>query len=190
MKDEGRRQTATAGSRKRSARVTSNKQRVTAFIGLGSNLDNPAAQIRRAIRTLAAMPETRLVRRSSLYRNPPAGYIEQPEFVNAVARIETRLTPRDLLEQLLAIERAHGRVRDFPNAPRTLDLDILLYGERTVREPGLTIPHPRMLERAFVLVPLAEIAPETVVPGGGCIADLVRNIDASGMIKLPDTHDA
>jgi len=80
------------------------------------------------------MPETRLVRGSSLYRNPPAGYLDQPEFVNAVARIETRLAPRDLLEQLLAIERAHGRVRDFPNGPRTLDLDILLYGERTVRE--------------------------------------------------------
>jgi len=130
------------------------------------------------------MPETRLVRGSSLYRNPPAGYLDQPEFVNAVARIETRLAPRDLLEQLLAIERAHGRVRDFPNGPRTLDLDILLYGERTVREPELTIPHPRMVERAFVLVPLAEIAPETVMPGGARVADLVAKLDASGLVKL------
>jgi 2-amino-4-hydroxy-6-hydroxymethyldihydropteridine diphosphokinase len=168
--------------------VTRNEKRVTSFIGLGSNLGDPAAQIRRAMQALAAMPETRLVRRSSLYRNPPAGYLDQPEFVNAVARIETRLAPRDLLEQLLAIERAHGRARDFPNGPRTLDLDILLYGERTVREPGLTIPHPRMLERAFVLVPLAEIAPETVVPGGGRSADLVRLVDVSGMIKLPETE--
>jgi 2-amino-4-hydroxy-6-hydroxymethyldihydropteridine diphosphokinase len=165
---------------------TQHSSLVTAYIALGSNLGDPAAQIRRAMQALAAMPETRLVRRSSLYRNPPAGYLDQPEFVNAVARIETRLAPRDLLEQLLAIERAHGRARDFPNGPRTLDLDILLYGERTVREPGLTIPHPRMLERAFVLVPLAEIAPETVVPGGGRIADLVKNVDASALVKLGD----
>jgi 2-amino-4-hydroxy-6-hydroxymethyldihydropteridine diphosphokinase len=153
---------------------------------LGSNLGDPPAQIRCAMRALAAMPGTRLVRRSSLYRNPPAGYLDQPEFINAVASIETGLAPRDLLEQLLAIEQAQGRVRDFPNAPRTLDLDNLLYGERTVREPGLTIPHPRMLERAFALVPLAEIAPEMVMPGGARIADLLRNVDASGMIKIPE----
>lgn len=168
-------------------RATNNEQRVTAFIALGSNLGDPAAQIRRALRALAALPDTRLVRWSSLYRNPPAGYHDQPEFINAVARIETRLAPRDLLEELLAIERAHGRVRDFPNAPRTLDLDILLYGEQTVREPGLTIPHPRMLERAFVLLPLAEIAPETVVPGSGRSADLAARLDASGMIRLPES---
>ena len=160
---------------------------IPAFIGLGSNLGDPAAQIRRAMQALAAMPETRLVRRSALYRNPPAGYRDQPEFVNAVASIETWLAPRDLLDQLLAIERAHGRVRDFHNGPRTLDLDILLYGERIVREPGLTIPHPRMLQRAFVLVPLAEIAPDAVVPGGGRVAELAAKLDASGMIKLPDT---
>jgi 2-amino-4-hydroxy-6-hydroxymethyldihydropteridine diphosphokinase len=153
---------------------------------LGSNLGDPPAQIRRALGTVAALPETRLVARSSLYRNPPSGYLDQPEFINAVAQIETRLEPRELLEQLLAIERAHGRVRNVPNGPRTLDLDILLYGERTVREPGLTIPHPRMLERAFVLVPLAEIAPEAVVPGRGRIADLAAKLDASGMVKLSD----
>jgi 2-amino-4-hydroxy-6-hydroxymethyldihydropteridine diphosphokinase len=168
--------------------VTRQSSAVTAFVALGSNLSDPPAQIRRALQTLAAMPETRLVRWSSLYRNPPAGYLDQPEFVNAVAKIETRLAPCDLLEQLLAIERAHGRVREFPNGPRTLDLDILLYGERTVREPKLTIPHPRMLERPFVLVPLAEIAPETVVPGGGRIADLVKNVDASALVKLGDVE--
>jgi 2-amino-4-hydroxy-6-hydroxymethyldihydropteridine diphosphokinase len=159
---------------------------IPVFIGLGSNLGDPVAQIRSAMQALAAMPETRLVRRSSLYRNPPSGYLDQPEFVNAAAQIETRLEPRELLEQLLAIERVHGRVRDLPNGPRTLDLDILLYGERTVREPRLTIPHPRMLERAFVLVPLAEIAPEAVVPGRGRIADLAAKLDASGMVKLSD----
>jgi len=185
---EGRRMKAEVRRKHSAGRVTSREQRVTAFIGLGSNLGDPAAQIRRAMQALAAMPETRLVRYSSLYRNPPAGYLDQPEFVNAVARIETRLAPRDLLEQLLAIERAHGRVRSVPNGPRTLDLDILLYGERTVREPGLTIPHPRMLERAFVLVPLAEIAPDAVVPGGGRIADLVRRVDASGMIQLTESN--
>jgi 2-amino-4-hydroxy-6-hydroxymethyldihydropteridine diphosphokinase len=159
---------------------------VTAFIGLGSNLDDPPARIRRALQALGALPGTRLVRWSSLYRNPPVGDPDQPDFVNAVAEIETGLAPRELLDSLLAIERAHGRVRDRPDGPRTLDLDLLLYGERTVHEPGLTIPHPRMLARAFVLLPLAEIAPEAVVPGRGRIAQLVRNVDTSGMIKLAE----
>jgi len=101
-------------------------------------------------------------------------------------QIETSLEPRALLSGLLAIERAHGRRRGLPNGPRTLDLDLLLYGERTLREPGLTIPHPRMPARAFVLVPLAEIAPDVVVPGRGPVADLVRNVVASVMIKLPE----
>ncbi len=166
--------------------VTRHLSLVTAFVALGANLDDPQAQIRCALRTLAALPETRLVRESSLYRNPAVGCRGQPDFVNAVAMVETRLAPRELLEQLLAIERAHGRVRDFPNAPRTLDLDIVLYGELQLHEPGLTVPHPRMLERAFVLVPLAEIAPDAVVPGRGRVADLVRAVDASGLVKLPD----
>lgn len=160
--------------------------RVTAFIALGSNLDDPPAHIHRALEALAGLPATRLVRRSSLYRNPPAGYLDQPDFVNAVAQIETRLGPRALLDALLALEQAHGRVRDRPDGPRTLDLDVLLYGGRSVREPGLTIPHPRMLERAFVLVPLAEIAPDAMVPGRGRVADLARNVDASGLVKLPE----
>jgi 2-amino-4-hydroxy-6-hydroxymethyldihydropteridine diphosphokinase len=160
--------------------------RVTAFVALGSNLDDPPARIRRALQALAALPGTRLVRQSSLYRNPPSGYPDQPDFVNAVAQIETSLEPRALLSGLLAIERVHGRRRGLPNGPRTLDLDLLLYGERTLREPGLTVPHPRMPARAFVLVPLAEIAPDAVVPGRGPVADLVRNVDASAMIKLPD----
>jgi len=159
---------------------------VTAFVALGSNLDDPSAHIRRAFEALAGLPTTRLVRRSSLYRNPPSGYRDQPDFVNAVAQIETRLGPRELLDQVLAIEQVHGRVRHAPNGPRTLDLDILLYGDRTVHEPGLTIPHPRMLERAFVLVPLAEIAPDAMLPGSGRAADLARTANAAGMIKLPE----
>ena len=160
---------------------------VTAYIALGSNLGDPSAQIRSALSTLAAMLETRLVRHSSLYLNPPVGYLDQPDFVNAAAEIRTRLAPRDLLDQLLALERNQGRARDFPNAPRTIDLDILLYGGHLVNEPGLVIPHPRMLERAFVLVPLAEIAPDAVVPGVGRVSGLAKRVDSSGLVKLPST---
>jgi len=179
----------TSVSRQPLRRRSGQASAVTAFVALGSNLDDPPAQIRSALRALAALPGTRLVGSSSLYRNPPAGVLDQPDFVNAVAEIETRLTARKLLERLLAIERAHGRVRDVPNGPRTLDLDLLLYGGLTVREPGLVVPHPRMLDRAFVVVPLAEIAPGAVVPGRGRIADLVRNVDASGMIRLRETDN-
>ena len=157
---------------------------IPAFIALGSNLDDPPAQIRRALSALAALPRTRLARASSLYRNPPVGYLDQPDFVNAVAMVETGLAPRELLEHLLAIERAHGRTRDFANAPRRLDLDLALYGDRVIAEPDLVVPHPRLCERAFVLVPLAEIAPETVVPGRGRVADLLRALDAGALAKL------
>lgn len=169
------------------ALITHHASPITAFVALGSNLGDPAGQIRSALRALDKLPDTRLVRQSSFYRNPPEGGLDQPEFVNAVARIETRIGPRALLDRLLEIERAHGRVRDYPNAPRTLDLDIVLYGDSVVQETGLTIPHPRMLERVFVLVPLAEIAPDAMVPGKGRVADLLRDVDASGMIKLPDS---
>jgi 2-amino-4-hydroxy-6-hydroxymethyldihydropteridine diphosphokinase len=165
-----------------------NPSPITVFVALGSNLGDPPSQIRSALLALAALPATRLVRRSSLYRNPPEGGLGQPDFVNAVAEIETRLGPDELLTRLLDVERDHGRVRGSPNAPRTLDLDIVLYGNQTVRQPDLAIPHPRMLGRAFVLVPLAEIAPDAVVPGSGRVADLVRNVDASGVIKLPDVE--
>ena len=103
------------------------------------------------------------------------------DFINAVAAIETSLAPRALLDALLALELARGRTRKFVNAPRTLDLDVLLYGDRQITEPGLSVPHPRMHERAFVLVPLAEIAPDCVVPGRGAVAALLRNIDISGV---------
>ena len=139
---------------------------------------------------MAALSGTRLVRQSSLYRNPPEGGADQPEYFNAVAQIETGAGPRELLDRLLEIERAHGRARDYPNAPRTLDLDIALYGERVVREAGLTIPHPRMLERAFVLVPLAEIAPDAMVPGQGRAADLASKLDASGLVKFSENGNA
>ena len=137
------------------------------FIGLGANLGDPEAQVRRALLALAGLPGTRLVAASSLYRSAPVGYTVQPDFVNAVAQIETRLGAEALLRELLATEARFGRVRQFPNAPRTLDLDLLLYGDRVIAEPGLIVPHPRMHERAFVLAPLAEIAPDIAIPGKG-----------------------
>ena len=170
--------------RRQKGRSASRNPRVTAFIALGSNLDDPPAQIHSALRALAALPKSRLVRASSFYRNPPEGGLDQPDFVNAVAEIETGLGSGELLSRLLGIERDHGRERGAPNAPRTLDLDIALYGDRVVNEPELVIPHPRMAGRAFVLVPLAEIAPHAVVPGQGDVAGLLRKVDATGMIRI------
>ncbi len=155
-----------------------------AFVALGANLDDPPAQVAAALSEFAALPQTRLVKCSSLYRCTPVGYREQPDFINAVAQIETVLAPRALLDALLAIEHNHGRVRDFRNAPRTLDLDLLLYGDLQYHEHGLTLPHPRMHERAFVLVPLAEIAPAVRIPGHGRTAEVLNNIDTSGVTKL------
>ncbi len=163
------------------------ESRVTACIALGANIGEPVRQIEAGFAAIAALPGTNLVARSSLYRTAPVGYADQPDFINAVALIETALSPADLLKALLAIERAHGRVREFPNAPRTLDLDIVLYGDVVVHEPGLSIPHPRMLERAFVMVPLAEVAPAAVIPGHGPVADLARKVEAGGIQKLQRT---
>lgn len=155
-----------------------------AYIALGSNLKNPADQVRAGFEELAMLPDTLLAAISSLYSNAAVGYVDQPDFVNAVAKIQTGLAPRALLAELLAIERRFGRVREFENAPRTLDLDIVLYGSATIDEPGLTVPHPRMHERAFVIVPLAEIAPDLVVPGRGPIPTLLRGVDQGSLTKL------
>lgn len=157
-----------------------------AYIALGANLKRPADQVRAGVEELAMLPDTRLAGVSSLYRSAPVGYVDQPEFVNAVACIETALAPKALLDALLEIERRYGRVRDFPNAPRTLDLDIALYGESEVNETGLAIPHPRLSERAFVLVPLAEIAPDAVVPGRGRVRDLLAGIDAASVTRIEE----
>ena len=133
-----------------------------AFVGLGSNLADPVEQVTHALAALDSLPQTRVLRRSSLYRSAPVGYLEQPDFINAVAQLETELAPRALLDALLALEHECGRTREFRNAPRTLDLDLLTYGDATILSVELTVPHPRMLERAFVLRPLAEIAPDQV----------------------------
>ena len=144
-----------------------------AAIALGSNIGEPEAQVQRAFEELAGLPRTRIVAKSPLHRTAPVGYADQPDFVNACALLETSLEPRELLDHLLAVEKRHGRVRDIPNGPRTLDLDIVLYGERVIDEPGLKVPHPRAHERAFVLVPLLEVWPDAVIPGRGPAAQFV-----------------
>ena len=157
---------------------------VKAFVGLGANLGEPEAQVRSAIAALQALPDTRLLAASSLYRSAPVGVGEQPDFVNAVAAIETGLSARALLDELLAIEARFGRRRNVPGAPRTLDLDLLLYGDRVIAEPELIVPHPRMHERAFVLAPLAEIAPNAVVPVKGPVAALLASCADQKVEKL------
>ncbi len=152
-----------------------------AYIALGSNLEQPQRQLQAGLDALACLPDTQLVATSSFYRSAPVGYANQPDFVNAVAAIRTALEPQALLDVLLTIEREHGRVRDFPNAPRTLDLDIALYGEHVIDEPGLSVPHPRMQLRAFVMVPLAEIAPDALVPGQGRARDLLAGVDINSV---------
>jgi len=157
---------------------------VTAYVALGANLDDPVAQVERAFPELAGLPGTRLVARSSLYLSQPVGYTAQPDFINAVAQLETGLPPRALLDALLEIEHRHGRLRDFRNAPRTLDLDLLLYNGLVMHEPGLSLPHPRMHERAFVLAPLAEIAPECLIPGRGPARECLAGMAVSGLERL------
>jgi len=131
-----------------------------AYVGIGSNLDEPRRQVLEALSELDQLPHTRVVKKSSLYRSAPMGHAGQPDFINAVAQLETGLPADRLLAELQEVERRHGRERSFPNAPRTLDLDILLFGNATMRSSVLTIPHPRMHQRAFVLKPLLEIDPQ------------------------------
>ena len=157
-----------------------------AFIGLGANLGDPRRQIRAALAALEKIPATRLTGQSSFYLSAPLGYSAQPDFVNAVAHLETALAPRALLEALLAIERSLGRSRSHANAPRTLDLDLLLYDGTVIDEPGLRVPHPRMHTRAFVLAPLAEIAPGIDIPGQGPIAPLLAACAGQAIEKLVD----
>ena len=157
---------------------------VTACVALGSNLDDPRVQVERGFAALAALPRTALSARSRSYRTPPWGLVEQPDFINAAARLETTLTPRELLDALLAIEARAGRVRGARNGPRILDLDLLLYGERVIDEPDLVVPHPRLHERAFVLLPLADVAPELKVPGHGRVRDLVAQVDTTGCLPI------
>jgi 2-amino-4-hydroxy-6-hydroxymethyldihydropteridine diphosphokinase len=147
---------------------------VRAYVGLGSNLGDREATLRKAIELLGAEDGVEVVAVSTLRDTEPVGYVDQPRFLNGVAAVETELGPRDLLERLLAVERSLGRERSGPRfGPRTVDLDLLLHGDGVVDEPGLTVPHPRLAERAFVLEPLAELDPELRLPDGRRVGDLL-----------------
>ena len=159
---------------------------VIAYIGLGSNLQQPAEQVRQALRELASLPQTRCVNHSSLFRSDPVGPQDQPDYVNAVAQLQTGLTPALLLDQLQALEQRHRRVRTGQRwGPRTLDLDLLLYGQQRIDSPRLTVPHPRLSERAFVLYPLAQLAPPDLqIPGVGTLGEQLQKVSDAGIRRL------
>jgi 2-amino-4-hydroxy-6-hydroxymethyldihydropteridine diphosphokinase len=187
---------------------------VRAYIALGSNLSDPVAQVRAGAQALGRLPGTRLVCCSALYRTAPVGVTDQPDFINAACAVDTTLPPAALMQALLAIEQAHGRQRDIPTAmdggsagreavsewgflhwtnagavfrpggPRTLDLDLLLYGDQVCHEPGLILPHPRLHERAFVLYPLSEIAPGLSIPGHGQVETLLAGCAGQAIERL------
>lgn len=159
--------------------------RTRAYIGLGSNLDHPARQLELALTALAALPGTTLVACSRMYRNPPLGPPDQPDYVNAVAAIDTDLAPLALLRGLQGVERAQGRVRDGSRwGPRTIDLDLIAYGAATIDLPGLKVPHPGAAARIFVLIPLHEIAPDAALPGYPPLAALIAALDADQLVPL------
>ena len=166
-----------------------------AFVGLGSNQGQSFELLQQAKNALDDLPKTALVRSSHFYRTAPVGDREQSDFLNAVVELDTGLDPRALLHAMQRIENALGRVREPGRrwGPRTIDLDLLLFGHEVVREQDLTVPHPRMGERAFVLEPLAEIAPGLEIPGLGRVSELRAQLDASGMQRLhedcPDSED-
>jgi 2-amino-4-hydroxy-6-hydroxymethyldihydropteridine diphosphokinase len=156
---------------------------VSAFIGLGANLGDARATVEAALQQLGALPGTRLAERSSLFLSAPVD-AGGDDYVNAVARIETALSAAELLEALMAIERAHGRERTGHNAPRTLDLDLLLYGRQKIATATLTVPHPRMTQRAFVLIPLLQIAPLIDIPGMGPAHGFVPGVAGQAISAL------
>lgn len=155
-----------------------------AYIGLGSNLGDREGQIRAALEAIADLPDTDLVRVSSLYDTEPAGEVDQPNFLNAAALLDTELEPRQLLWNLLLIEKRLGRVRTQPWGPRTIDLDLLLYGDEIVEEDDLRVPHPEIIRRSFVLVPLVELDPRLVHPGTGeTMAAHLNRLGARPLVK-------
>lgn len=163
---------------------------VSAYIGLGSNLTDPSAQVRSGIAALARLAQTHLEACSSLYRTAPVGTRQQPDFINAVCHVRTRLAPMALMQNLLEIEGLHGRVREGDKGgPRTLDLDLLLYGSEAIQNANLTVPHPRLHERAFVLYPLFELEPDLVIPEHGAVRDLLAGCVGQHIQKLDAESD-
>jgi 2-amino-4-hydroxy-6-hydroxymethyldihydropteridine diphosphokinase len=156
-----------------------------AYVGLGSNLDDPVVQVRRAFAALATIPDTRLVRESSLYGSRPMGPVSQPDFINAAAGLLTQLEVGDFFAHLRALERQLGRMSPRERwGPRRIDLDLLVFAQLRIDQPELQLPHPRIVERNFVLYPLAEVAPELPVPGCGPIAELLARVNPEGLWRL------
>ncbi|MGE5385491.1 MAG: 2-amino-4-hydroxy-6-hydroxymethyldihydropteridine diphosphokinase [Betaproteobacteria bacterium] len=156
-----------------------------AFVAIGANIGDPVATVHSAVSALSASPDVRLVAASSLYRTAPIGLLHQPDFINAAVRLETRLSPLSLLDRLFELEADFGRTRKTRNGPRSLDLDLLLFDDLALDTPRLTLPHPRLHLRAFVLAPLAEIAPDLVIPGRGTVAAWLPAVANQSIVRLP-----
>jgi len=171
--------------------MPSAREAVRAYIGLGSNLDDPVQQVSRAMAALESLPATRCVARSSLYRSHPLGEAAQPDYINAVVLLETRLRAHDLLRELQAIEARQGRIRRAGErwGPRTLDLDLLLYGEELYSDPQLTVPHPELVRRDFVLYPMFEITPDLVIPGAGSLRDCLQRCPQRGLQRMESRNE-
>ena len=157
------------------------------YLGLGSNLDDPKANLCEVVEKLSARPDVRVIRLSSLYLTTPIGFADQPDFLNAVAVIETDLSPADMHAYARDVEDQMGRTRNFLWGPRVIDVDLLLWDSEEICTPDLTIPHPRMLERAFVLQPLSEVAPDLVLPDGRRVQDVLDQLGDQGVVRLPET---
>jgi 2-amino-4-hydroxy-6-hydroxymethyldihydropteridine diphosphokinase len=158
---------------------------IRAYVGIGSNLEDPVAQVMEAVEELKVLPDTILEARSSLYSGKPMGPQDQPDYVNAVVALDTLLSPAELLQQLQRIEELQGRERDGEKwGPRILDLDLLLYGKKVIDADGLKVPHPGMHERDFVIVPLAEIAGNLNIPGHGLLTTLINSVENHSLKKL------
>ena len=170
-----------------STKIDFSSFRSTVYIGLGSNMDDPVQHVQRAFREIDEIADTALIKVSSLYESAPIGDCEQPAFINAVAEVETMQSPQQLMQSLLEIETLHNRIRANKNGPRTLDLDILIFNEWRIDAPGITTPHPRAHERAFVLHPLLEIAPELYIPGKGFAREFLPDVASQSIRKLKAT---
>ncbi len=157
---------------------------IKVYIGLGSNLNDPQSQLKKAITSLDMVPSTSVVRTSSFYRSKPVGPQDQPDYINAVVELATELSAHVLLSYLQSIENEHGREREIKWGARTLDLDILLFGDEIIQDDHLGIPHVEMHKRGFVLLPLDEISPDCMIPGIGAVSSLLQQINTDDLVKL------